>query len=235
MSARNLYNIHCERKISIHSTILLSSNKFHREWEYKFKKSSTSRCTRIRRKIYRIDPSNETVKSRWNDREDVIPRSCTHTRSSDCGYCPRSYFQSSVPNNPPFPIYNSTPFPVEQENHLPAGGFLGRYTTHTGGDAVEKRARKRQGNTVCAGRTREQKITERTIWEITEAPVLVSNRLNPAAGRIPCCLSPSIFPSQLAFSLSLGLARNPLRTTWPFCIFSSAFCVLPRAPRGGQI
>ena len=207
------------------------------------------RCTKIHRKICRIDPSNKTseitVKSsrRRYIKDPFRTATRTHVQAC-CDYCPRSYFQSSSPNNTPFPIYNSTPFPVEQENHLPAGGFAERCRTHRrwrGRKAREKTRRKyRGGLVVCAGRTREQKITERTIWEITEAPVLVSNRLNPAAGRIPCCLSPSTFPRRLAFSFSLGPARThpptpPHRTTWPFCIFSSAFCVLPRAPRATNL
>lgn len=69
------------------------------------------------------------------------------------------------PGNP-VAIYNSTPFSVEQGNHLPAVGW----PEHRGGaGGAEKRARKREGNTRAwemergGAAGRGQKITERTI------------------------------------------------------------------------
>lgn len=180
------------------------------------------------------------VKSRWNHREDVISK--THSAQLHAHTCKRAAtIVREAISNPPVPTIPHSLFTIRLRFPWNKRTIFQRVGSrnvagHTGGDAVEKRARKREGNTggglvVCAGRTREQKITERTIWEITEAPVLVSNRLNPAAGRIPCCLSPLPFPGGWLSLFSLApLVPTPLlplterRGRFAFSLLHFAFC-----------
>lgn len=78
---------------------------------------------------------------------------------------------------------------------------------------------------------RGQKITERTIWEITGALGAGFQSVEP--GRWPHTLFPfSLSPSIGEANSSLLLLPHPCR---PFCIFYSAFHVLPRATRKSTV
>lgn len=166
---------------------------------------------------------------RWNRLEKVI---------KDPSNIPRTDRQLRLLSAKPFPILSHNNRirylqfdPVSRGTREPSSGgqFAEHYTTvRRARKAREKTRRKYEGlewNGTMVGR--EQKITERTIWEITEALVLVSNRLNLAAGRIPCCPPFSVHLPTARFLFFPWLRCIPAMRR--FCIFCSAFCVLPRA------
>lgn len=128
-------------------------------------------------------------------------------------------------------IYNSTPFSVEQGNHLPAGGPSWNITRQ---NDVEKRGEKTR-------RKRGTRGTGRTGTENNRA-----NNLRDYRG--PGCWFPIGWARPLAaylvpasLSLSLRLSEKPIllfsfpHPCRPFCIFHSAFHVLPRATRKSTV
>lgn len=131
----------------------------------------------------------------------------------------------------PISIYNSIPFRARE---LSSGDAVGeilydRVVQKTARENEEEIGGRREKEGSAGSVGRKQKITERTIWEITEACAgFQSVELDRPHTAWP---SLSAFLADRSFSLRCFVSTS----TPAFCILCSPFCVLPRALRATPI